>query len=636
MKKLIENINDMRKSLNEISVYDLNVYSAIELYYALATKTNEVITELSRFEGVISDEIIEQNEKLTYLLGEGLIKEVVNKINDLVADGTMDTIINHNVLTSLNNKIDKITMLMPPSSDVDTNTQNLQSILDLAKDKNVNLTVQFPSGYYELKPCVIFDNTTIKLTNNTTLKSVPAPYYNKNFNEYEDIPILFFNAIPHDDNEINITGYNGRSNITIEGGIFEAKSAICFIHGENITLRNIKFKNANYDHYMQIGSCKNVKIENCEFYGVTQRASNRQYVEFIQLDWATFESMPYWRKDGAIYDNDVNDGIEIINCKFNKGYDNYSHLPVAIGSHAGQNGINNKNITIKGCEFNKFDFSALTLKYMDNVVIEDNKFISTDNKDSYGITIDSCKNVNVGKGNYFTGNARAISIYNTCSNINMNNFTMENISRESDIILIGESKNIIVDGVIFNKCYSDGEIIKSRNNHYVSINNCKVFDTIADRNFFANVYVNSSGSSSHVDVSNNIVSFPEVYFNPNVTNVKRTKEQALWSGAKQSGTITLNDDIEKYHNLMATCDIFGDVMIPLVFTNNKCVIKTFNMPDSGNTVSISFFEVPLTLDGRTITIGDVRELNYSNGNMTFVENPSSFYLKEIKGTKFRV
>ena len=105
MKKLIENINDMRKSLNEISVYDLNVYSAIELYYKLALKTNEVITELSRFEGVISDEIIEQNEKLTYLLGEGLNIEVVKKINQMIADGTMDTIINHNVFNSLNNKI---------------------------------------------------------------------------------------------------------------------------------------------------------------------------------------------------------------------------------------------------------------------------------------------------------------------------------------------------------------------------------------------------------------------------------------------------------------------------------------------------------------------------------------------------
>lgn len=535
-----------------------------------------------------------------------------------------------------NDYLKKICVMMPESSGVDENTNNLQSILNLAKDKNVNLTVQFPAGYYELKPCTIFDNTTIKLTNNTTLKSVSTPYYNKNFNTYEDIHILFFNAIPHDDNELNITGYNGRSNIVIDGGILDAKSAICFIHGENITIKNIKFKNADYDHYMQIGCCKNVKIENCEFYGVTQRESNRQYVEFIQIDWATFESMPYWRKDGTIFDNGVNDGIEIINCKFSKGEDNYNYLPVAIGSHAGQKGISNKNITIKNCEFNNCDYASITLKYMNGVVIEDNKFLSPDNQDSYGITIDCCKNVNVGKGNYFTGNARGVSIYNNCENINLNNFTMENITHNSDMILMGESKYIFINGVTFKNCHSNGSIILSRNNSYLSINNCNIFESTVGSNFFANVYVKNGGTSTNVDISNNKVSFAEVYFNPSVTNVKRTKEQFLWSGAKQSGTITLNDDIEKYHNLMATCDIFGNVMIPLIFINNKCVIKTFNMPDSGTTVSISFFEIPLILDGRTITIGDVRELNYSNGNMTYVENSNSFYLKEIKGIKFRV
>ena len=539
-------------------------------------------------------------------------------------------------VNKINDHLKNINVIMPESSNVDENTTNLQTILNLAKNKNVNLTVEFPSGYYQLKPCTIFDNTTIKLTNNTTLKSVAAPYYNKNFNVNEDIHILFFNAIPHDDNELNITGYNGRSNITIDGGILDVESAICFIHGQNITLKNITFKNADYDHYMQIGSCKNVKIENCEFYGVTARESNRQYVEFIQIDWATFESMPYWRKDGAIFDNGVNDGIEIINCKFSKGEDNYNYLPTAIGSHAGRKGVNNKNITIKNCEFNQCDYASITLKYMDGVVIEDNKFLSTDNQNSYGITIDCCKNVNVGKGNYFTGNARGISIYNSCENLNLNNFTMESITHDSDMILMGESKYIFINGVTFRNCHSKGSIILSRNNSYVSINNCNIFECSAGSNFFANIYVKGDGTSTNVDVSNNKVSFAEVYFNPSVANVKRTKEQFLWSGAAQSGTITLSDDIEKYQNLMANCDIYGIIALPLVFIENKCVLKTFNIPDSGDAPGFSLFEIPLTIDGRTITIGSIRELNYSNGTAKYVENSNSFYLKEIKGIKFRV
>lgn len=107
-KKLIENVEELRKSLNEISVYDFDVYTSMELYYKIANKLNEVIKELMRFEGLVSDEVVEQNEKLIYLLGEGLNIEVVNKINQMVQDGTIDSILNHKLFESLNNKINSL------------------------------------------------------------------------------------------------------------------------------------------------------------------------------------------------------------------------------------------------------------------------------------------------------------------------------------------------------------------------------------------------------------------------------------------------------------------------------------------------------------------------------------------------
>ena len=105
-QKLIDSIEELRKSISKISVYDFSVYSAIELYYNIAKKLNEVIEECYRYEVSVSEEIIKQNECLQYLLNDGLNTEVVKKINQMVADGTMDTIINHNVFNSLNNKID--------------------------------------------------------------------------------------------------------------------------------------------------------------------------------------------------------------------------------------------------------------------------------------------------------------------------------------------------------------------------------------------------------------------------------------------------------------------------------------------------------------------------------------------------
>lgn len=106
-KQLIQNIEELRKSLNEISVYDFDVYTSMELYYKIANKLNEVIKELMRFEGLVSDEVVEQNEKLIYLLGEGLNEEVVKKIDQMVKDGTMNSIINTNLFNDLNSQINE-------------------------------------------------------------------------------------------------------------------------------------------------------------------------------------------------------------------------------------------------------------------------------------------------------------------------------------------------------------------------------------------------------------------------------------------------------------------------------------------------------------------------------------------------
>ena len=100
--------NQLKNSINEISVYDLNSYTSIELYYKIANKVNEIIKELERHEILVSDEIIKQNNVLQEMLNSGLHNEVVKKINDMVNDGTMDLIINQNVLEELNSQIKDI------------------------------------------------------------------------------------------------------------------------------------------------------------------------------------------------------------------------------------------------------------------------------------------------------------------------------------------------------------------------------------------------------------------------------------------------------------------------------------------------------------------------------------------------
>lgn len=124
-KQLIQNIEELRKSLNEISVYDLDVYTSMELYYKIANKLNEVINELSRFEGVVSDEVIKQNKELLYLLDEGLNLEVVKKINNMINDGTMEVIINNNLFKSFNNSLEKF------ESDLEVERKRIDSLSKL-------------------------------------------------------------------------------------------------------------------------------------------------------------------------------------------------------------------------------------------------------------------------------------------------------------------------------------------------------------------------------------------------------------------------------------------------------------------------------------------------------------------------
>ena len=108
MEKLINEIEKVRVALSEISVYNLDSYTMAELYYNIAKKINEIIKELYRYEGIITEDIIEQNKKLEHLLNEGVNEEVISKINEMVSDGTFDSIINHSVFEGLNNKIENL------------------------------------------------------------------------------------------------------------------------------------------------------------------------------------------------------------------------------------------------------------------------------------------------------------------------------------------------------------------------------------------------------------------------------------------------------------------------------------------------------------------------------------------------
>lgn len=107
-KQLIEDIKELRKSIETISVYNISTYSMLELYYKLARKINELIKELERFEGDLTEEVILQNEKLIYLLGDGLTIEVAKKITELLKNGELKEIIQNKVFKDIINSISNL------------------------------------------------------------------------------------------------------------------------------------------------------------------------------------------------------------------------------------------------------------------------------------------------------------------------------------------------------------------------------------------------------------------------------------------------------------------------------------------------------------------------------------------------
>lgn len=526
-------------------------------------------------------------------------------------------------LNEFNEQLDNITVIMPLPSTVEDNTKNLQKILDKAKNKKINLTVQFLAGYYELNSCFIYDNTTIKMTNNTEIKNMPTRFTNPETLTSKNIPILFMNAKPYDNEDSNITGYNGRSNIVIDGGILDTISAFLLCHGQNIVIKNVTFKNCDSDHYIQIGGCKNVKIQNCKFIGTTERSSTRQYVEFIQIDWMTETGQPYWVSGANIFDSTINDGIEIDGCEFETGIGEYNFMYTCVGSHSSDGDNKNKNIVIRNCKFTGYSYGALTIDKMTNVFIDNNVF--TDTKGTCAITISNSDNVSVNSNNRIKGGKRGI-FCSSSSNVKIDGVLIEEVNADSDFILIGESSNIELNRINFINCKTVGNNVLIRNCRDVNADSCRDVNTTATDGHFFRVYTKNDGVNERIRIKNTITSNKKEYKMSNTNGMISSIEEELWSGNATTGEILLNDDISKFKNLKIRIEVYGKIVRNLDFVNNVATIREFNLRDnSAESLRINFIEIKLTLDSANnkIIINHINQIDINNGVIEDVANNAS-------------
>ena len=575
-------------------------------------------------------ELKNQGDIIESITGEQLEQLVKENIDRLVLDGTMERFINEIVLKDLNDKIDEICFMMGEPQDATSNTALLQGMLNMGRGGDHHIIIRFGKGVYELQTCILYHNTTIECSSRTTLKHISTSFYNSSKDTWKQVPILFLNAEPFESYDSTITGYNGYSNIKFTGGTLECKSAFLFSHGQNIHLEGITMRYGVQDHYIQIGGCRNLMIKDCTFYGTTERGDNRQYVEMIQIDWLTSGGQPYWSENAPFFDSTVNDNITVDGCIFKEDVSPYNYVQCAVGSHSSDGDNKNLNITIKNCRIENVRYGGLTLNRMKNVYVENN-VITSSYAHNGNIIATQCHNLTVGGANVMIGGNRGCRIMN-CQNVLVQGAKIIDSSNSSEVFLITETIGANIMGNMFDNI-SGKYGISCRNNQYAIISH-NICINSAISSSFVNVYEKDGGTSSHVQVMDNMCDIRQCQ-NSSKLSVFGKREYLIKEDVKPLGTILLDEPMSNFIDLNINISCYGIHNCVLDFTNTKQNTFTLvNIPEN-STDQIGFImtEVVITKVSDTeLTFSQCNRVRL-DGEVYSFQDPTNCTIKNISGIR---
>lgn len=103
----MDKIKKVAQRLGIITVEDMERYTALELIMMIANKMNEFQEIINEY----GDELQDLNDKIQYLLDEGLLSEIVQIFDAWILDGTFDTLINQTALEEVNAQLAQMTPL---------------------------------------------------------------------------------------------------------------------------------------------------------------------------------------------------------------------------------------------------------------------------------------------------------------------------------------------------------------------------------------------------------------------------------------------------------------------------------------------------------------------------------------------
>lgn len=109
-----------------IQKYESYLPTAYDESLSILQKMNLIINKLAEL-GVATNGVVEQwNKVMEWVMTDGLTADINRKLDEMVADGTMDTIINHNIFNDLNTRIGTV------EDNVDTRFTEIEA--DIASD----------------------------------------------------------------------------------------------------------------------------------------------------------------------------------------------------------------------------------------------------------------------------------------------------------------------------------------------------------------------------------------------------------------------------------------------------------------------------------------------------------------------
>lgn len=217
----------------------------------------------------------------------------------------------------------------------------VQAQLDAARDAGGGVVIAPPGRTYGIDTfLVIYDNTTL-IAYGATFKAIGNSGILRNFRSDE-----------------SFAGYSGHSHITLLGGTYDGNAAdgttgtvtaetdvINFVHGSDITVRDVTVLNTSTAHALEFNSVDGGSAINCQFYGFRDNSASgtRGFSEAVQIDMSRSGSSSI----GA-FDNTPAKNIRIEDCRFGPSA-RLGNFGRAVGSHTLTAGVVYDNVKVLDC-----------------------------------------------------------------------------------------------------------------------------------------------------------------------------------------------------------------------------------------------------------------------------------------------